>query len=228
MRRVIFLLITCCFYQFSFTQSGLSDVVEYAGHNLLYIHCKAKKDADLNSIYLDDKWNWGSVMLKDTSKVILGYPIKYDILNGIIEIKSREGIKIIEDYKLNAFSWVDEKGKEFFFINSYEYNYDFSNKMLRVLVDGPTKLFKEIRFVKQEKEIVRYGVQAPTSSVRKISNYYLVDDNGATLIHNKKKDLLKYIDKKSDEVRNYVNKYNLRYSNDNDLIKILEYYNSII
>lgn len=228
MRKIILTITGFLVGIHSFGQLSYDNAVQFAGSDLIYIHCKADPDHSRKPHYLDEEWNWGSIQLLDTSKVIKGYPIRYDVLNGIVEIKTIEETKYIEDFKLSAFKYFDNQGKELFFINSKLYNLNIENQMLQVLVNGETKLFKETIVSRNQEDALNYGVSPSLKTVSVKHKFYVLKGDKIKEIRRKKRDLLNYFGEKAKDVVSYVKENKLRYSKEAHMKRIVEYYNSII
>src|SRR5688572_30772325 len=57
--------------------------------------------------YLDPKWNAAAIMLYENDKLIEGYPVRFNISDDMLEIKSRYGIKVLEARKVKSMVWID-------------------------------------------------------------------------------------------------------------------------
>jgi hypothetical protein len=103
--------------------------------------------------YLDKKWNKSTVILYESEKLLEGYWIKYDIKNGVIEFKTKGGIKIIGESKIKNIIWIDSlTSQPHYFVNGGEYKIDGvpSSGLYEVMVDGEFPLLKksEIHVIK--------------------------------------------------------------------------------
>lgn len=95
----------------------------------------------------------------------------------------------------------------------------------QVLVDGTVQLTK--RIVKQAFDERAYNSATTTRSYKEDEYYYLVRNNVPSKIKKDKKQVMALLSDKAAELENYCKEQALNLKNDEDLAKLISYYNSL-
>src|SRR3990170_1363664 len=61
----------------------------------------------IGDTYLETQWKAASILLYDKDKLIEGFPARYDIYLNELEIKAKNGIKVLKGDKVKSFVWMD-------------------------------------------------------------------------------------------------------------------------
>lgn len=179
--------------------------------------------------YLDAEWNRSRIMLYDKNKVIDGYPVRYNIKEQTLEIKSRGGVKVLEASRVKSLALIDSvSGKQRFFINGREYKQGNGvlSGFLEVLSDGAMPLFKRTTIVEKDPNYI------PAFDVGSRDTKILKKE---VLFYSKQKDLLKVGGKKSiiaafgehgDAVEQYIKQNRTDLNDERSLAGVFDYYNT--
>src|SRR5689334_8425733 len=127
-RLIIVLLIAC---QYSFSQTAVPTQIrakmtlEGLGNGLskgdLLYGVPLPPGNVIGDAYLNKTWNPAKIFMYG-GKVIDGFAVRYDIKNEVLEIKARNGIKILETRLIQTLVWADStSGEQTFFVNAAEY-----------------------------------------------------------------------------------------------------------
>ena len=182
------------------------------------------------TVYLDNKWNAATLMLYEDDRLLEGYYVKYNLKDNEVEVKARNGIKVIEAAKLRSFVWKDSlTGETRSFVNGKEFREDSIplTTMLEVLVDGPLPLVgKTTVNVKDPTYVVAFDVGSRETQIRKKTAWYYVRDQSILKITNKKR-LLEVFGERSAEMDKYIKINQLPVNDQEGLVRIFQHYNKI-
>lgn len=180
------------------------------------------------SEYLNDEWLEGSIFLF-SGDAIENLPLKYDLENERMEIKTKVDIKILNREMIRMFKWKKLiESDDRLFINCSEYDFEGTKLIgfFEVLVDGDLALFlktdlltvkayynqaldaghREDRIIKEEKKFIGSG-----SMVYDWKN---------------KKEFYSLFNEKSAAIKTYVKNNKLDIKDHSDLIKVINYLNN--
>jgi len=180
--------------------------------------------------YLSRNWQTGNIYLFNED-VILNQQIRYDLDNGLIEIKTQKDIKILEVFRVRRFDWVGDTNQKSLFTNCASYQYiTWLEGFFRILTEGKISLLERTQMVVESDHSI--GTQDVEMFVKNdrpdelesklyIANGNLVYDLG------RKKEILTYFGDKSSQVEAYSKEHRYNFRNQKDLIQIIEHYNSL-
>ena len=94
----------------------------------------------IGDTYLNTNWMKSALLLYEKDKLLEGFPVRYDIQLDELEIKGKNGVKVLRGDKVKSFILVDSlTNSPKYFVNSKEYkNEDGVPKIgfFQVLSDG--------------------------------------------------------------------------------------------
>lgn len=172
----------------------------------------------LGSFYLFKDWNSNSKIKTFTNKTYKIDNLNFDLDEG----KFLSKISNDSMYVYKSLKEISIQGKKFININ---------NRYYEVLKTGkPYLLIKNYYGVLKPaitNKMTNQLIKAP-EYVAKIK-YYLTDETNSKLneIHLKKSSILKLLNTKKKDINNYVKNNDLSFKKEVDLIKIVDYYNSL-
>jgi hypothetical protein len=185
----------------------------------------------VGDVYLDSKWNLGSIMVDEKKTLVEGYPMKYDLKSQNIEIKTSSGIRVLGVKNVAHMVWLDSITRQpRYFVNAARYKEDGVPMigLMEVLFDGEKALLKKTKLnVRQPTYVPAMDVGSRDTKLYKKSAYYY--NNGTEVVEIKSKK--KFIDSLGDhgsEVGQYMKENRLDVKTETDLVKIFEFYNSKI
>jgi hypothetical protein len=179
--------------------------------------------------YLDKKWNVGRILLYERDKIIEGYPVRYDITDDVLEIRSRTQVKVIETRKINSVVWIDSlSGVNRFLVNgrAFQLNGTRLTGLIEVLSDGGMPLLKRTTVVEKEPD---YNAALHVGSrdkklLRKHTFYYSVA-GGLTKIGSKTS-LLPAFGDHAKEMEEFIKTNKIDLDNERSLTLLFDHYNS--
>ncbi|MBQ0737465.1 hypothetical protein [Aquimarina celericrescens] len=196
---------------------NITEVSELSAYGTRVVLRKSGKDHIQGDQYYESKNRLASIYV-DGKKTRRSY-VRYNAMTDEIEVTEvfnilkREDIEIVLDegymYKI-----LDFNGTKQFFI---------------FLKEGKISLVMKVeKIIKNGKGIVTgYEQTTPTKYVEKRSYFIKRDGDDLLSIKLKKKDILRALGDKKDEIEKYVTSKKLSYKKESDLIKIISYYNKL-
>ena len=188
----------------------------------------APKEKSLKTVYLMDSWNLGTIYLK-TNQTIKGYKLNYDLENDVVEIETKEGIKLLPGNRVKQFKLrhpAQPDSMEFVNGDAYKFDNIYNIGFYEVLKTGP----KMQVFKKTDVEIIRANFNtitntgSKTDKVTKKEKVYLAKDNKVMLI---KGNDFEVFGSKADVMEKYAKENKLKLKNPEDAAKLVTYFNSI-
>jgi hypothetical protein len=187
----------------------------------------SEKDADIKgSPFLFDDWEKGNVLLKTKERVDSVF-IKYNLYTDLLQVKVAE-----QEYQFNIDVWEfllpDPQTKEMaLFRSGFSPVPGMSEKSFyQVLYDGRTKLLlKHKKLIGTELTSIP-GVKAKVFEDQK-TLFILTASGKMDKIRKKNKEILDLLEGKREELKKMVTSNKLKLVNDEEIIKVLEYYDSL-
>ncbi len=190
-----------------------------------------QKGETQGSIYLEKDWYYGNLELEG-DKVILDYPLKYNLKSGELEIKvTWDSIRVVNFSKIERFTWEGARGSEYF-VNAKKYtgdSYEVNvNGFFKVLEDGETKLFENSYL-----ELLPSSYNTAMDAGRNYDEYtkknklYIYKDGKLSQVKKNKKSVLSAMNDKETEVKLYAKENKLKYRKAEDITSMVKYYNSL-
>lgn len=183
------------------------------------------------TVFLNDEWVIGTIQIKKNT-IVEDVPIRYNMDNQTLEIKYEGEVKICPLERLHSFAYLNFKGSQFKYYNTSEVNnigFDIPKGICRVIVDDKIKL---LQYVYLETIKSDYNVALATGDpnhklVKKEKPYVIVDDKVYEVKNsfNRNSDIF---GNKSDQIKAFMKKKNLKFKDESDLTQIFEYFNSLL
>ncbi len=228
MKKIISTITLVLITYFAFSQSQRDNVIMYTGNGSM-IFMKAqnkKKTGTIGSVYMNENWNPGIIRLYSDAEV-KNYPFKVDLRSSDIDLKTLDGIKVLELKDIKGFEWVN-LGKRESFINCKEIPNCTMKGFFKVIYIGKVSLVEKYRLniiPSNYNMALDVGNQDNLYDIKK--DYYIIEGDKFTKIKPNRWSLLKAFGDKAEQVKKYARKNGLGYRHANDLKHIFEYYNSI-
>lgn len=183
----------------------------------------------IGDTYLDKKWNVARVLLYERDKIIEGYPVRYDIKDDVLEIRSRTQVKVIETRKISTVVWIDSlSGVNRFLVNGRAFPLEGVRLtgLLDVLSDGKMPLLKRTTVVEKDPD---YNAALHVGSrdkklLRKHVFYYSVA--GALTKIGSKKALLPAFGDHAAEMETFIKTNKIDLDDERSLTLLFDHYNS--
>ena len=180
--------------------------------------------------YITKEWNVATIMLTDSEKIIEGYPVRYDIKAAVLEIKSKNGIKILNSKSIKSLVWLDSLMIPHYFTNADMFKEESVTQsgLVEILVDGEVTLLKKfvVEIIKPNYNIAMGSGSKDTKIVPR-SIFYSAIAGELTRIKSKN-DLLKVSGIHSAAISKLISDKGLKVKNQADLIEIFVNLNGLI
>ena len=211
-----------------YTLNGVGDVNGLSTNEMLF-GIPLPPGEVIGNTYLDLKWNKSRIMFYENEKIIEGLPVKYNIKEELLEIKTKYGVKVLEAARVKSFMWADSLlTLEHYFINGKEYKQNGSplSGFLEVLSEGSIPLLKRTAIIQKDPNyIAALDVGSTDTKLIKKETFYFAKGTDLKKIGTKKS-LLQAFGEHSTAVEQYIKENKLDLDRQNDLAKIFEFYNS--
>ena len=196
----------------------------------------AVQEKDLNyeiegSPYIMESWTNATILFK-SNEIIENIPVKYDLKENLMEIKTKKTIKVCPPERIIAFELNDSaNGEVRAFVNCNQFKVEYSLVgFYEVLVDeedGFMLLKKTEASIKESNYNPALDVGEMTAKIIKRDAFYIAKNKTAYSIPKRKKAFLKLFGKKSALIGDFVKREKSKLNDQEDLIKIIAYCNSI-
>lgn len=214
------------------TLEGLNDINGLGGGEILY-GIPLPPSTVKGDFFLNSNWKMTTVLLYDQEKLLEGFPARYDINTNELELKAKNGIRVLKGDKIKSFIWVDSLSKKpTYFLNAKDYNKDNVPLVgfFQVISDGHMPLFKKTSItIKKASYKVQFDVGSRENKILKKNDYYIIQDNHeiVELPHSKKK-LLLFFGDQAPAVKEHIHTNSLDLNKEHHLKAIFDYYNSLV
>lgn len=182
----------------------------------------------IGDVYLDSKWNKGSLMIKGKNTMVEGYFLKYDLKTQNLEIRTSTGIRLLDVRSIGHMVWLDSlTGVPHYFVNAANYKEDGVPLvgLLEVVVDGHRALLKRaILNTKSPTYVPALDVGSRDTEIYKKWEYFYNDGENVIQVKSKKKFLEGFGDK-SGELGMYMKDNKLDTKSEKELTSIFDFYN---
>lgn len=181
--------------------------------------------------YLHDYWSMGKVSLFNGDE-LENLQIKFDIEQNHLELKTENQIKLLEDSYIKEFTLHDtESGTEMKFLNCSLYQKDGIPLIgfFESLAEGNLSLFSkmELSIIKANYD-PKFDVGDKMDKVVKVEKYYIARGYDVWEVTNNKKDNLRIFGDKADSMGSYLKSEKLSFKDEEDIKKMVAYYNQTI
>jgi hypothetical protein len=183
--------------------------------------------------YLQTHWKNSTILLYEKDKLIEGYPVRYDLYLDELEIKAKNGIKVLKGNKIKSFVWVDSITRTpSYFVNAKEYKNDDNvglTGFFEVLTEGSLPLVKKTTIqIKKADYNIQFNVGSQDDKILKKQDFYCLKADQIIEIPSSKKKFLSLLGDKSETVEQFMKDHVLTTTKEDDLKMIFEHYNSVV
>jgi len=210
------------------TLDRISSKNSLSGSDILY-GLPVPPGSTMGDNYLNKEWNQATFLLYQSEKMIEGYPAKFDIQSDLFEVKTNNGIKILDNSKVKNVVWIDSlTSLPHYFVNGKEYRIEGvpSTGILEIVVDGIFPLFKKTELlVKEPTYNVAFDVGSRDKKIFQKAIMYYGKDKDLMRVKNKK-DVLAAAGGRATEVEAFVKSNKLNLNKETDLKRVFEFLNA--
>ena len=182
------------------------------------------------SYYLNPEWQIGTINLYD-GRVIEKMPLKYNMRDDFMHILDQnEEIRALKFDKIKSFEWFNVISKKYVkYVNCLDYDID-GTKLIgfaQILSSGDIGLLKyNYLELREGNYSITHDAGQRNDEYRIKGKRYIVTD-GKLNPADKKKEIIKLLSDKEDEVTRYIKANHLNLKEDDHLISLIDYYNTI-
>jgi hypothetical protein len=176
--------------------------------------------------YLFENWTEGTVKLTN-GKSYTSVQLKYNLLRDELffkDIKTEQLLAFVipvVEFKLNE----KEQGSSLYRNGYKAINENTEKSYYQVLFDGGTQLLK--RTSKKINEEKPFNSASTIKSFEVLTFYYISNNNTLIKIRKDKKSVLTALANQSAALEKYIQEKSLNLKNEEDLIQLIQYYNSL-
>ncbi len=175
--------------------------------------------------YIFEEWKNGTITLR-SKQLIDGHPIKVDLQNQLIEIRFEDQVKVCS---LPMFSKFELDGKQYINTNEVESNGDLPSGIAQVLIDGKIMVINHLfTEMKEPTYVPTVDMGDRNKKIIKKEQVYAIKDKTVFELDGKLKRNQKFFGEQYNEVADFAESNKLKFKNQEDLISIIKYYNSLI
>lgn len=174
--------------------------------------------------FLFDKWIKGSVSIPRGTYADM--QLKYDVYENIIYFNRDEQSYEFQEPVLSfvLMPVPADSSSYLYFTKGKSAPGLKESQFVQVLSEGKVSLYKsDIKLLSELNEINRGVVQ----SFSKASRYFALKDNSIGLIKLNKNEIMMLVGDKEKQVSAFISKYNLSFKKEQDVIAIIDYYNTL-
>lgn len=183
--------------------------------------------------YVSKSWNYGSILLYESEKLIEGYPLRYDIDKDELEINAPGGAKVLSGSKVKSFTWQDSLSHNVvYFVSAKDYMNAEGTPLagfFEVLSDGALPAFKKTSLVLKKANYVKeFDTGTRDDQILKKEEFYYVKEGKVYSLPSSKKKILPLFNDQAEKMKTYIETNNMSLKEAHHLQSIFEYYNSLI
>ncbi|MGZ5247508.1 MAG: hypothetical protein ACXWCR_10410 [Flavitalea sp.] len=174
--------------------------------------------------FLFDKWMKGSVNIPRGSYADM--QLKYDVYENIVYFNRDDQSYEFQEPVLSFILMPvpGDSSSYLYFTKGIRAQGLKENQFVQVLSEGKISLYKsDIKLLSELNEINRGVVQ----SFSKASRYFALKNNSIGLIKLNKNEVMTLVGDKEKQVSAFISSYNLSFKKEQDVIAIIDYYNSL-
>lgn len=215
----------------SYAVESLSDAAAIGRNEVIY-GVPAPPGKVIGDTYLSTMWRKSAIQLYKDDRIIEGYDTRYDIHADALDVKTTAGVKMLEGRRIRSFSWRDSSRIEpVFFVNAQDFKLEGTpmTGFFEVMADGRAPLLKRtVLQIKKANYNVSFDVGSRDDKILKRADYYMATGNDVVEVGTSKKKMLPLFGDKAAEVEKFIDDNSLSLKKEGDLVKLFEYYNSLL
>lgn len=194
---------------------------------------KKIKPQAVGSYYWYEDYYSGNILLKEDNFLIKDKQFRYNIKNKQLEIKNGKHVIGIASFYVKRLEYINKLNQNRVFVDAEDYsqnNVPFRG-FFELLVEDEYQLIKKITLVEEKFEdnyVAALDVGSKTNEIKRKEKFYISDENKEVFeVKNKKKANLGIFGDKSEDIGSYMKENKLKFSREEDLVKIVKYYNDL-
>lgn len=219
-----------CYGQMNSASAGMELAINHLEKNSRFIRDQSSNGTVIGDQFLTAHWDKTDLYLFEYENVIKGFYTKYDLERNTLYLKVGEFVKYIDGTNIEKFILSDSLNRtvrEFRNAKTFYLNDAPLIGFVEIVVDGPMILLAKTRIdvLKPDFNIALNSGSKDFKILKKRAIYYSVK---FVCYEIQKKTLTKAFGDLQQEILSYTEKEKLKFRKERDLIKIVQYYNSVI
>ena len=224
-----FLLVTSSLFAQNYK---VSDYDQSANPGQVIKEIKLPPAKTTGNVYLDDDWHLGNFTMKG-APTYKGFLLRYDLQHQNLEIRIDNEIKVCVLSMLNDFDFMDKstnQNSHFVNIDEIENSYVISHKgVVKVLLDKNIKLYQHFYLEKKEANYApTMDIGNKDHKIIKKSSYYVLVNNYLQKVSNSLHKNEIVFGNYSNEVEQFAKANKLKLKNEQHMVAIMDFYNSLL
>jgi len=199
-----------------------------------FLHISAQVEGGYDnaegSPYLSREWATGAIDFSNNSR-LEKVPIRFNVYANYLEVKLKNNIYQADLSYVTDFAYADPKTQKEMVFKRIVID-KTNNTFLHMILEDKITLgaYYSVRVIKGTKQESGYDVISHAKDkLNLVTIFYLIKEKNAPIkLSRTKKGFIKKLPSHSAEVASFINQNDLDIRNDEDLIKVVTYYNSII
>ena len=181
--------------------------------------------------YLNDNWRRTTFLLYDVEKMLEGYHSRYEIGQNQFEIKTTDGIKVLNGKKVKSFVCMDTLTKvPHYFINGLDYENEENVRQsgfFEVMTEGSLTLLSKMQVsVKEPTYNEKLDMGNPDTRILKKTRYYVIANHKLKEVPSSRKKFLPLFGEHAPAIETFIKTNKLSLDEASHLKAIFEYYNA--
>ena len=201
----------------------------YNGVSGIPVEGKKSKDNPIGSKFLSENWTTGDVLQED-DKYFNGMNLKYNLYDDQLIFKNQKDEILAFKTPIKEFHLYEDVDDKTRAVRVYKNGFPEVDKYTKknyyqVLVDGKAILLK--KFYLSFVEGIPYGASDVQKTLIPNQAYYLFANGKMTKVKKQKDSFLLPISNQKEALNLYIKNEKIKFKSDEDLIKVLSYYNTL-
>lgn len=187
----------------------------------------------IGDTYLESNFVPANVMLVEKEKMLKNYLIRYDIYRDEVVFETDNGYRVLPGAKIKSFALFDSITSGYRYFVRGKFLTGNSNEVydgfFEVLNEGKVSLLKRYSVVLKKADYrADLNVGNRENRILKKHEYFLLQSSNLILLPKSKKKFYAVFEKHTDAIANYAGNNNLDPSQEKELVRIFNFYNTLL
>ncbi len=183
--------------------------------------------------FLYDNWKPGEVTLIN-EQIAKNVPIKYDLFNNWLEIKTDDDIKICPSTFLSSFKIAPNPGEEYTYLNIRQFRSSENDNLdgiFREIARFPNKniilVARPYTYLKESTYVMAIDMGTRNDKIIKKEKFYVIIDGFYQELPKKKREFYAIFKSHSNDVIDFANKNKVSHKTESGLHRILNFFDQL-
>lgn len=180
--------------------------------------------------YISEEFRTGRIFLT-SGMVVENLPMRYDIMRNRMEVIFKDEVRLLYASKIDSFYWFDTSGSgksKFIRCSEFIQLPESMKGFLEIITEGALNLgsYTYLKVYPATSSVALSGSHRKHNIFKK-EDFFIIENQRLQLFPKKRKLALELMTDHRKEVQEFIREKGLLFSRKDDLIKILDYYNSL-